>query len=335
MSHLASLANSANSSTLPLDILKTALERWNCPGEDLERCARILYALQNPPAGMIMLSDVTCGEYASVLGILMEERHLQFIARGTYFEDTEELVIMAPNDIQSLLISDLRAYVNSFLHDMKLDWHTARVDALSYLPSMSPFGIFPEMQVVVSDFWRNDPDRDSKSKWVCECGLSSDEEIGQMYGCPGTNRSRSGDLHIGQLEEQLGMVPPEEDADSAIALRSRPRMEYKDFYAAAAGGNYLGRLSSRALTDGNFDLDNRDPVCFAKGTLYPTMHMDDIMCKLQLGAQRLKESIISVMEEMGEEEFKLQGVRDSKPELEPGHWDVLLAWLRPEVVSTA
>jgi hypothetical protein len=65
------------------------------------------------------------------------------------------------------------------------------------------------------------------------------------------------------------------------------------------------------------------------------MHMDDIMCKLQLGAQRLKESIISVMEEMGEEEFKLQGVRDSKPELEPGHWDVLLAWLKPQVVSTA
>jgi hypothetical protein len=65
------------------------------------------------------------------------------------------------------------------------------------------------------------------------------------------------------------------------------------------------------------------------------MHMDDIMCKLQLGAQGLKESIISVMEEMGEEECKLQGVRDSKPKLEPGPWDVLLKRLKPRVVSTA
>jgi hypothetical protein len=65
------------------------------------------------------------------------------------------------------------------------------------------------------------------------------------------------------------------------------------------------------------------------------MHMDDIMCKLQLGGQRLKESIISVMEEMGEEECKLQDVRDSKPELKPGHWDVLLRRLKSRVVSTA
>jgi hypothetical protein len=35
MSHLASLANPANFSALPLDILKTALKRWDCPGEDL------------------------------------------------------------------------------------------------------------------------------------------------------------------------------------------------------------------------------------------------------------------------------------------------------------
>jgi hypothetical protein len=171
---------------------------------------------------------------------------------------------------------------------MKLDWHTTRVDGLSYLPSMNLFGIFPEMQAVVPDFWRNDPDRDSKSKWVCECGLSSDEEIMmRKVKCMVAHEPIDLALVISISDNSKGNLewcPPEEDADSAIALRSRPRIEYKDFYAAAACGNLLGPIVVEGVNwfgdlhfrcsiflrgeDGNFDLDNRDPVCFAKGVCY-------------------------------------------------------------------
>jgi len=46
------------------------------------------------------------------------------------------------------------------------------------------------------------------------------------------------------------------------------------------------------------------------------MHMDDVDCKLHVGAERPKASIISLMEEFGEETCKLQGVRDSEPRFE-------------------
>jgi hypothetical protein len=44
--------------------------------------------------------------------------------------------------------------------------------------------------------------------------------------------------------------------------------------------------------------------------------MGDVNCKLHVGAERLKTSIILLMEEFGEEECKLQHMRDSEFELD-------------------
>ncbi|KAG2097520.1 uncharacterized protein F5147DRAFT_777978 [Suillus discolor] len=154
----------------------------------------------------------------------------------------------------------------------------------------------------------------SISKWVGECGLSSDYNF-MVQELSGTcNGHRNIDLAlIMEFKEQATWQQPKEMSITAQTLHTSPTLDYKEFIPTRIKKS----LKFDGGVDGHFDFNSKNPDMFAEGTLYPTVQMSDIECILRDSTNTLKGYIISLMEGMNLEVSAIQLVRESNPMFEP------------------
>jgi hypothetical protein len=189
------------------------------------------------------------------------------------------------------------------------------------------------------------------SKWVGECGLSSDYEfmVQKLSGtCDG---HRDIDLAlIMAFKERANWQQPKETSITAQTLRTSPPLEYEEFIPSCIKKDLkfgpvnihshvwidIGEVRYcvfRRGADGHFDFNNKNTDVFAEGvhlhrhhflisphalqTLYPTVQMSDVERMLKDGANSLKGYIVSLMEGMSVEASAIELVRQSNPVFEP------------------
>ncbi|KAG2052041.1 hypothetical protein BDR06DRAFT_1009949 [Suillus hirtellus] len=157
----------------------------NQDGLSLGRCAVILEALQNPKPNTFVINDITPAEYAVTLAFISEEPDCGIRAKFNYFQDTQELQIMAPLPIHEQptthLFKAITKYTDAIPYDKRLIDVTLH---LNHRMQNKDFTNIPDLQLSVAVHPpENDEDDDEAEieilrpviKWVGECRLSSDD----------------------------------------------------------------------------------------------------------------------------------------------------------------
>ncbi|KAG1793316.1 uncharacterized protein HD556DRAFT_1308745 [Suillus plorans] len=280
--------------------------------EDLEAvCAVILEALQNPQPNTFVINDVTPAEYAVTLAFILEEPDCGIRAKFNYFQDMQELQIMAPLPIHKQptthLFKAITRYTDTIPYDIRLiDNNEDDDEAEIEIP-----------RPII--------------KWVGECRLSSDDNsmIRKLRLMTDSSRETEYALMI-SLRERSQWQQPKDNSLASKVLRASPTMDYEDFIPCHIKRSlrfgpviiqshvWIDMCEVRYTVfkcgaDSHFDFNSKNVQTFAEGTIYPEIKMGDIEHILSEAAKSLKEYIISLMEGMGLEEPAIQSVRESHP----------------------
>ncbi|KAG1794235.1 uncharacterized protein HD556DRAFT_1200378, partial [Suillus plorans] len=289
-----------------------------------------------------VIAGITPAEYAAVVAFTSEERDFEVRAKFVYFADTQDLHIMPPLPVHEQPAAHLAKAINKFMEAIPYD--KLLIDITMHLnhriqnkDSMN----IPDLHLTVTAQPPEDMESDeivvakSISKWVGECGLSSDRN------CMVRKLSITCDGHrdidyafVISFEERVKWQQPKEDNIIAQQLRLAPALDYEDFIPSRIKKSLrFGPVDIRSHTwidisqirysmhkrgmDGHFNFNNKNTATFAEGTLYPILQMDDVEHMLDDAAENLKEYIISLMEGMGLEQSAVQSARDSRPMFDP------------------
>ncbi|KAG2051494.1 hypothetical protein BDR06DRAFT_1010436 [Suillus hirtellus] len=313
--------------------LKNTISGW---------CAVILEALQNPKPNTFVINDVTPAEYAVTLAFISEEPDCGIRAKFNYFQDTQELQIMAPLPIHEQptthLFKAITKYTDAIPYDKRLIDVTLH---LNHCMQNKDFTNIPDLQLLVAVHPpENDEDDDEAEieilrpiiKWVGECGLSSDDN------------SMIRKLRL--MTDSSGETDP-----ASKVLRASPTMDYEDFIPCRIKRSlrfgpviiqshiwidmYEVRYTMfKCGADGHFNFNSKNAETFAERTIYPEIKMGDIEHVLSEAAESLKEYIISLIEGMGLEEPAIWSAHESHPVWDP-IWEAALNQISTTVYLTA
>ncbi|KAG2077735.1 hypothetical protein BDR04DRAFT_986791, partial [Suillus decipiens] len=262
--------------------------------------------------------------------------------RFTYFEDTQELQIMPPLPIHEQPAAHLSKAINKYTDALPYDKLLIDVTMhLNHHIQNKDTTNIPDLHLTVTIQLPEDDSVDDieipkpASKWVRECGLSSDYDF-MVRKLSGTcDRHHDIDLTlIMAFKERTRWQQPKETSVTAQTLRTSPVLEYKEFIPACINKSLKFGLVIihshvwidisevqysvfRRGSDGHFDFNSKNPDTFAEGTLYPTVQMSNVEHVLRGSANVLKGYIVSLMEGMNLEASTIQQVRDSNPTFKP------------------
>ncbi|KAG1852599.1 hypothetical protein C8R48DRAFT_777419 [Suillus tomentosus] len=280
--------------------LKTAIQaRLNLTDDNqaslsLEHCAVILEALQNPQSNTIVIVGITPAEFA-------------------YFEDTQELQIMPPLPVHEQPAAHLSKAINKYTDTLPYDKLLIDVTVhLNHHIQNKDTTNIPDLLLAITT---QPPDDDSVddieilklvSKWVGECGLSSDYNF-MVWKLSGTcDGHRDIDLALIMLfKERATWQQPKETSITTQTLRTHPALEYKEFIPTCIKKNLkfgpvilyshlwidiseVRYSMFRCGVDGHFNFNSKNPDTFAEGTLYPTVEMSNVEHILRDGTNTLK-----------------------------------------------
>ncbi|KAG1796717.1 uncharacterized protein HD556DRAFT_1441402 [Suillus plorans] len=334
-------AESTRTITLPIDRqlpdkqvladLKAAMQaRLDITDDDqaslsLEHCAIILEALQNPQSNtiigclIIVIAGITLAEYMAVLAFTSEERDFEVQAKFTYFEDTQELQIMPPLPVHEQLAAHLFKAINKFTD--ALPYNKLLVDVtvhLNHCIQNKDTTNIPDLHVVVTTQPPEDDSSDDMeiskpvSKWVGECGLSSDYNFMVQKLRIMCDGHRDIDLAlIMSFKERVRWQQPKKTSIATQTLHTSPVLEYEEFIPVRIKKNLkFGPVTLHSHVWIDISKESRHVW---RGTLYPTVEMSDVEHMLRDGANALKEYIVSLMEGMSLEKSAIHLVRNSNP----------------------
>ncbi|KAG0695192.1 hypothetical protein DFH29DRAFT_1005675 [Suillus ampliporus] len=290
----------------------------------LEHCAVILEALQNSQSNTIVIVGITPVEYAAVLAFTSEERDFEVRAKFAYFEDTQELQIMPPLPVHEQPAAHLSKAINKFTDALPYD--KLLIEHLHLAVTIQPLEDNSADDIEIPK---------PTSKWVGECGLSSDYDF-MVWKLSGTCDGHC-DIDLALImsfKERTRWQQPQETSVTAQNLCTSPALEYEDFIPRCINKSLkfgpviihshmwiniseVRYTVFRRGTDGHFDFNSKSPDMFAEGTLYPVVQMSDVERMLRDGANALKGYIVSLMEGMGLEASAIQLVCESNPMFEP------------------
>ncbi|KAG2146269.1 hypothetical protein DEU56DRAFT_700319, partial [Suillus clintonianus] len=289
-----------------------------------------------------VIADITPAEYAVVVAFTSEERDFEVRAKFVYFADTQDIYIMPPLPVHEQPAAHLAKAVNKFTEAIPYD--KLLIDTtvhLNHRIQNKDSTNIPDLHLTVTAQPPEDIESDEMvvakpvSKWVGECGLSSDTN------CMVRKLSNTCDAHqdidyafIISFKERIKWQQPNEGDTTIQQLRSAPALDYEDFIPSRIKKSLrFGPVEIKSHTwidisevhysiykrgtDGHFDFNNKDASTFAEGTLYPVLQMGDVERMLDNAADSLKDYIVSLMEGMGLEESAVQSARDSHPVFEP------------------
>ncbi|KAG1863217.1 hypothetical protein DFJ58DRAFT_774448 [Suillus subalutaceus] len=325
----------------------------------LEHCAIILEALQNPQSNTIVIVGITPAEYAAVLAFTSEEKAFEVRAKFAYFENTQELQIMPPLPVHEQPAAHLSKAINKFTDALPYDKLLVDVTVhLNHRIQNKDTTNIPDLHLAVTTQPPEDDGADEieipkpVSKWVGECGLSSDHDFMVRKLRVTCDGHRDIDLAlIMSFKERFGWQQPKKTSIAAQTLRTVPVLEYEEFVPARIKKNLkFGPVTIhshvwidiseirysvfRRGADGHFNFNSKNPDTFAEGTLYPTVHMSDVERMLRDGANALKEYIVSLMQGMSLEASAIQLVRESNPIFEPV-WGAAINQISSAIYLTA
>ncbi|KAG2089749.1 uncharacterized protein F5147DRAFT_780544 [Suillus discolor] len=304
----------------------------NQASPSLEHCAIILEALQNPQSNTIVIIGIIPAEYAVVLAFTSEERDFEVRAKYALSSaDTQELQIMPPLPIHEQPAAHLSKAINKYTDNLPYDKLLIDVTMhLNYRIQNKDMTNIPDLYLAVTI---QPPEDDSVddikilkpiSKWVGECGLSSDYNF-MVWKLSGTcNGHRDIDLAlIMEFKERATWQQPKEMSITAQTLCMSPTLDYKEFIPTRIKKSLkfgpviihshvwidiseVQYTVFRHGVDGHFDFNSKNPDTFAEG-------MSDIEHILRDGTNTLKGYIISLMEGMNLEASEIQLVHESNP----------------------
>ncbi|KAG1773210.1 hypothetical protein EV702DRAFT_976092 [Suillus placidus] len=278
--------------------------------------------------------------------------------RFTYFEDTQEFQVMPPLPVHEQPAAHLSKAINRFTDALPYDKLLIDVTIhLNHRIQNKDTTNIPDLHLAITIQPPEDDSVDDMeilkptSKWVGECGLSSDYNfmVRKLSGtCDG---HRDIDLAlIMSFKERARWQQPKATSITAQTLHTSPVLEYEEFIPARINKSLkfgpviihshvwidiseVRYSVFRRGTDGHFDFNSENPDTFAEGvrlhyhpllipayalqTLYPTVQMSDVEHMLRDGANTLKGYIVSLMEGMSLEASAIQLVCESNPMFEP------------------
>ncbi|KAG0698407.1 hypothetical protein DFH29DRAFT_777440, partial [Suillus ampliporus] len=262
--------------------------------------------------------------------------------RFAYFEDTQELQIMPPLPVHEQPAAHLSKAINKFTDALPYDKLLIDVTVhLNHCIQNKDTTNIPDLHLTITIQPPEDNSADdieipkSASKWVGECGLSSDYDFMVWKLSSTCDGHRDIDLTlIMSFKERTRWQQPQETSVTAQNLRTSPALEYKDFIPRRINKSLkfgpviihshmwidiseVRYTVFRCGTDGHFDFNSKSPDMFAEGTLYSVVQMSDVKSMLRDGANVLKGYIVSLMEGMSLEASAIQLVRESNPMFEP------------------
>ncbi|KAG2111132.1 hypothetical protein DEU56DRAFT_920080 [Suillus clintonianus] len=281
----------------------------------LDHCAIVLEALQHPQPHTIVIADITPAEYAVVVAFTSEERDFEIRLLRGY----SRYIHHAPLPVHEQPAAHLAKAVNKFMEAIPYD--KLLIDTtvhLNHRIQNKDSTNIPDLHLTVTAQPPEDIESDEMvvakpvSKWVGECGLSSDTNC--MSELMATTERRGYHYSTTSLSSRarlrrLHPIPHQEELEVRYSIYKRG-------------------------TDGHFDFNNKDASTFAEGTLYPVLQMGDVERMLDNAADSLKDYIVSLMEGMGLEESAVQSARDSHPVFEPV-WGAALNSISSAIYLTA
>lgn len=162
------------------------------------------------------------------------------IDRFNYFQDTQELQIMAPLPIHEQPTTHLFKAITKYTDTIPYDKHLIDVTLhLNHRMQNKDFTNIPDLQLSVAVHPpENDEDDDEAEieiprpviKWVGECGLSSDDNsmIRKLRLMTNSSGETEYALMI-SLRERSKWQQPKDNSLASKVLRTSPTMDYEDF----------------------------------------------------------------------------------------------------------
>ncbi|KAG2028652.1 hypothetical protein BDR03DRAFT_988292, partial [Suillus americanus] len=237
-----------------------------------------------------VIADITPAEYAVVVAFTSEERDFEVRAKFVYFADTQDIYIMPPLPVHEQPAAHLAKAVNKFTEAIPYD--KLLIDTtvhLNHRIQNKDSTNIPDLHLTVTAQPPEDIESDEMvvakpvSKWVGECGLSSDTN------CMVRKLSNTCDGHqdidyafIISFKEQIKWQQPNEGDTTIQQLRSAPALDYEDFIPSRIKKSLrFGPVEIKSHTwidisevrysiykcgtDGHFDFNNKDASTFAEG----------------------------------------------------------------------
>ncbi|KAG1886154.1 hypothetical protein F4604DRAFT_1525502, partial [Suillus subluteus] len=306
-----------------------------------------------------VIVSITPAEYTAVLAFTSEERDFEVRAKFAYFEDTEELQIMPLLPVYEQPAAYLSKAINKFTDALPYDKLLVDVTVhLNHHIQNKDTTNIPDLHLAITIQPPEDDDVDEieipkpVSKWVGECGLSSDYNF--MVWKLRVTCDGHCDIDLALImsfKEWVKWQQPKETSIAAQTLHTSPTLEYEEFVPAhikkslkfgpvAIHSHVWIDISEiqysifRHGADGHFNFNSKDPDMFAEGTLYPMVQMSDVECMLRDGANTLKEYIVSLMEGMSLEASAIKLVCESNPIFEP-IWGAAINQISSAIYLTA
>ncbi|KAG1720724.1 uncharacterized protein EDB91DRAFT_1021767, partial [Suillus paluster] len=289
-----------------------------------------------------VIANIMPAEYAAVVAFTSEELDFKVRAKFVYFADTQDLHIMPPLPVHEQPAAHLAKAVNKFTEAIPYDKLLINITMhLNHHIQNKDSTNIPDLHLTVTAQPPEDMESDEMavakpvSKWVGECGLSSD------MNCMVHKLSITCDGHqdinyalVISFKERAKWQQPKEDNITAQQLHSAPALDYKEFIPLRIKkSSRFGPVELKSHiwidisevrytvykcgADGHFDFNNKNAATLAEGTLYPTLQMNDVERMLSDAAENLKRYIILLMEGMALEEAAIQSARDSHPVFKP------------------
>ncbi|KAG1776905.1 hypothetical protein EV702DRAFT_1045915 [Suillus placidus] len=298
-------------------------------------------------------------EYAAVVVFTSEERDFEVRAKFVYFMDTQDIHIMPPLPVHEQPAAHLAKAVNKFTEAIPYDKLLIDITMhLNHRIQNKDSTNIPDLHLTVTAQPLEDMESDEMvvaklvSKWVGECGLSSDTNCMVRKLSITYNGHQDIDYaFIISFKERARWKQPKEGDITIQQLRSAPALDYEEFIPSCIKKSLkFGPVDIKSHTwidisevhysvykcgaDGHFDFNNKNATTFAEGTLYPLLQMDNVARMLDNAAESLKGYIVSLMEGMGLEESAVQSARDSHPVFEPV-WGAALNSISSAIYLTA
>ncbi|KAG2353250.1 hypothetical protein BDR07DRAFT_1233391, partial [Suillus spraguei] len=306
-----------------------------------------------------VIANITPAEYVVVVAFTLEERDFEVRAKFIYFADTQDIHIMSPLPIHDQPALHLAKAMNKFMEAIPYDKLLINITMhLNHRIQNKNSTNIPDLHLTITAQPLEDIESDEMvvakpvSKWVGECGLSSDTN------CMVRKLSITCDGHqdidyafIISFKERIKWQQPKEGDITIQQLCSAPVLDAEDFIPSHIKKSLrfvpveikshtwidISKVHYSIYkrgTDSHFDFNNKNASTFAEGTLYPMLQMGDVERMLDNAAESLKGYIISLMEGMGLEESAVQSVRDFHPVFEP-FWGAALNSISSAIYLTA
>ncbi|EGO01404.1 hypothetical protein SERLA73DRAFT_176667 [Serpula lacrymans var. lacrymans S7.3] len=325
-----------------------------CVSDDLriEHCKRILDCLLNPSLEGVVIRNVTVSEHAAVIQLIAEEK-IEVKGKLTYFPDTRELFVMCPYPIHERPIAHLCASLHHFIHGIEHDQTLVEVQVLTnHRIHSDDITAIPDLQVVTIPYPLNSVGQ-PETLWVGEVGFAQHKNaMVRKLKMVLKETPSIGLILLVVIRETEKWSSPSENSSTAIALRKKPKMSFREFCPSRREIGIFGPVVVEGFSwlnvevieyhvfkrgqhdNAPIDLETTDPANTASGTLYPTRDMTRVEHLLREGAQSIKSAIIRHLEDLKVDQAEVDNVHASHPELEL-NWDRIQTHMSNAIYSTA